>query len=176
MPYRSANWQNGPTQFPFCYCFASKWQNFRRQWISVTSTEFHFTKNNSSNHSRFFFLLWWWDKFYQEWLRMDRSLMSRSLSLSYNTWVVLLNGYSLMGVEFRTKNIQCDPPNLVMWNNSFSLHEQVHPNVHRMVLKFIYSEKVKKYIMKYPSWFESYQVNFKLTGRFQPIFAAYTNA
>ena len=59
-----------------------------------------------------------------EWI--DRSCLGLSLSLSYNTWVVLLNGYSLMGVEFRTKKIQCDPTNLVMWNNPFSLHEQVH--------------------------------------------------
>ena len=97
-------------------------------WLALTKQNIWYAKKYFFRQitAGFVFLLWWWDKFYQEWLRMDRSLMSRSLSLSYNTWVVLLNGYSLMGVEFRTKKIQCDPTNLFMWNNPFSLNKQVH--------------------------------------------------
>ena len=108
-------------------------------WLALTKQKIWYVKNNfSSNHSRFFFCSG--DetssiKNGSEWI--DRSCLGLSLSLSYNTWVVLLNGYSLMGVEFRTKKIQCDPPNLVMWNNPFSyMSRYIYMYVHHTVLKF----------------------------------------
>ena len=48
-----------PAQFPiFCYCFASKWQNFEKQWMSLNST--------LSVHSFSFWLVWDWNQGYTE--------------------------------------------------------------------------------------------------------------
>ena len=53
-------------------------------WLALTKQNIWYAKKYFFRQitAGFVFLLCWWDKFYQEWLRMDRSLMSRSLSLS----------------------------------------------------------------------------------------------
>ena len=118
-------------------------------WLALTNKRFGILKNNfSSNHSRVFFLLWWWDKFYQEWLRMDRSLMSRSLSL----WATTHELFSSTAIRWWASSSELKKYSVT--HQIFSCgttpsqaSEQVHLCT-PLVLKFIYSEKVKKNITK----------------------------
>ena len=109
-------------------------------WLALTKQNIWYAKKYFFRQitAGFVFLLWWWDKFYQEWLRMDRSLMSRSLSL----WATTHELFSSTAIRWWASSSELKKysvtPQIFSCGTTPSPYMSryiIQPNVHRIVLR-----------------------------------------